>query len=127
MWQAEKDFTLEIPLNHKDSRVYGKNRKGDISDDRLFHNTNRQSQKVMVSACITWYGATKPFFVNNKGLKVNARRYKTHLEKELLPNIESMMKLKDWIFIQDKFGSRFSLGETKQKICEVCRMAAYFP
>ena len=55
----------------------------------------------MVSACITWYGATKMFFVNNKGLKVNAKKYKTHLEKELLPNIESMMKRKDWIFIQD--------------------------
>ena len=54
----------------------------------------------MVSACITWYGATNPFLVNNKGLKVNAKRYKTHLEKELLPNIESMMKRKDWIFIQ---------------------------
>ena len=34
-------------------------------------------------------------------MKVNAKRYKTHLEKELLPNIESMMKRKDWIFIQD--------------------------
>ena len=72
VWQDEKVFTLEVPLNHQNSRVYDKNRKGDISDDRLFHNTNRQSKKVMVSTCITWYGATKPFFVNNKGLKVNA-------------------------------------------------------
>ena len=55
----------------------------------------------MASACIMWYGATKPFLVNNKGLKVNAKRYKTHLEKELLPNIESMMKRKDRLFIQD--------------------------
>ena len=105
VWQDEKDFTLEVPLNHQNSRVYGKNRKGDISDDRLFHNINRQSKKVMVSACITWYGATKPFFVNNKGLKVNAKRYKTLLEKELLSNIESMMKRKDWIFIQDSASS----------------------
>ena len=74
VWQDEKDFTLEVPLNHQNSRAYGKNRKGDISDDRLFHNTNRQSKKVMVSACIRWYGATKSFFVNNKGLKVNAKR-----------------------------------------------------
>ena len=43
VWQDEKDFTLEVPLNHQNSRVYGKNRKGDISDDRLFHN--RQSKK----------------------------------------------------------------------------------
>ena len=65
VWQDEKDFTLEVPLNHQNSCVYDKNRKGDISDDQLFHNTNRQSKKVMVSACITWYGAKKPFFVNN--------------------------------------------------------------
>ena len=102
VWQDEKDFMLEVPLNHQNSRVYRKNRKGDISEDRLFHNTNRQSKKVIVSACIKWYGATKPFFVNNKSLKVNAKRYKNHLEKELLPNIESMMKRKDWIFIQDR-------------------------
>ena len=40
VWQDEKDFTLEVPLNHQHSRVYGKNRKGDISDDRFFHSTN---------------------------------------------------------------------------------------
>ena len=55
----------------------------------------------MVSACIMWYGATKSFFVNNKGLKVNAKRYKAHLERKLLPNIENMMKRKEWIFIKD--------------------------
>ena len=44
VWPDEKDFTLEVPLNHQNSRVYGKNRKGDISDDSLFHNTNRQSK-----------------------------------------------------------------------------------
>ena len=65
-WQDEKYFMLKVPLNHQNNRVYGKQRKGDISDDRLFHNTNRQSKKVMVSACITWYGATKPFFVKIK-------------------------------------------------------------
>ena len=30
----------------------------------------------MVSACITCYGASKPFFVSSKGLKVNSERYK---------------------------------------------------
>ena len=33
VWQDEKHFTLELPLNHQNSHVYGKNRKGDISDD----------------------------------------------------------------------------------------------
>ena len=87
----------------------------------------------MVSERITWYGATKPFFVKNKGLKVNVKRYKTHLEKELLRNIESMMKRKDLIFIQDSAPSDQAnlvqdfLRETTQKICRVFRMATYFP
>ena len=46
-------------------------RKSDIDDSRLFHQLNKQSVKVMVSACITWNGVTKPFFVTGKGLKVN--------------------------------------------------------
>ena len=57
VWQDEKDFTLEVPINHQNSRVYGKSLKSDISNDCLFvlfHNTNRQSKKVMVSACITF-------------------------------------------------------------------------
>ena len=95
VFQDEKDFTLEVPINHQNSRVYGKSQKIDISDERLFHTTNRQSAKVMVSACLTWHGATKPFFVNNKNLKVNAKRYKTHLEKHLLPSIEKKLKRSD--------------------------------
>ena len=55
----------------------------------------------MVSACISWHGATKPFFVNGKNLKVNAQRYKKHLEKQLIPGINSMLKRKDCIFVQD--------------------------
>jgi len=41
--------------------------------------------------CLHLHGATKPFFVNNKNLKVNAKRYKTHLEKALLPSTEQQM------------------------------------
>ena len=33
VWQDEKDFTLEVRLNHQNSRVYGKNRKGDLMID----------------------------------------------------------------------------------------------
>ena len=81
VWQDEKDFTLEVPLNPQNSRVYVNGSKNDVDDKRLFHPTNKQSIKVMVSACLTWYGATKPFLVNDKGLKVNSKTYKKHLEK----------------------------------------------
>ena len=46
----------------------------------------------MVLACVISDGATKPFFVNDKGLKVNSRTYQKHLEKEILPDIESIIK-----------------------------------
>ena len=62
----------------------------------------------MVSACVTWYGATKSFFVNDKGLKVNSKTYKKHLEKELIPDIERIMKRTDWMFIQDSAPSHRS-------------------
>ncbi|XP_066916153.1 uncharacterized protein [Clytia hemisphaerica] len=73
VFQDEKDFTLDIPINHKNSRVYGSQTKSEISADHLFHIQNRQSKKVMVSACVSWEGATKPRFVNDNGLKVNGQ------------------------------------------------------
>ena len=96
-----KDFTLDVPLNPQNSRVYGDGRKSDIDDSRIVHQLNKQSVKFMVSACITWNGVTKPFFVTGKGLKVNANSYKKHLEKELLLDIERVVVKKDWVFLKD--------------------------
>ena len=81
VWRDEKDFTLEVPLNSQNNRVYGFENKYNVQDNRLFHHTNRQSLKVMVSACVTWKGATKPFFVNDKGLKVNSKTHKNTWKK----------------------------------------------
>ena len=55
----------------------------------------------MVSAAISWYGVTKPFFVNSNGVKVNQKTYCRHLDKELFPAIEKVVKPSDWIFAQD--------------------------
>ena len=87
LWQDKKDFTLDVPLNSQNSRVYGLENKNNIQDNRLFHHTNRQSKKVMVSACVTWKGAMKPFFVNEKSLKTNCKVYKKYSQKELLPEV----------------------------------------
>ena len=108
VWQDEKDFSLQVPLNPQNSRVYGTSQKKDIQPNRLFQHSNKQSIKVMVSACVTWNGATKPCFVNEKGLKVNATRYKKHLEKELFPEIDRIVGNKSWIFIQDSAPSHRS-------------------
>ena len=56
----EKDFTLQVPLNHQNDRVYGACEKKEISAKRLSRCHNKQSIKVMVSSCVTWNGATKP-------------------------------------------------------------------
>ena len=37
-----------------------------------------------------------------KGLIVNSRPYQKHLEKERLPDIESIMKRNNWVFILDR-------------------------
>ena len=71
VWQDEKDFTLDVPVNLKNDRGYGKGKKSDVPDENLFASTNKMSRKVMLSAAISWYGATKPFFVNEYGIKVN--------------------------------------------------------
>ena len=62
----------------------------------------------MVSAVISWYGATKPFFVNENGIKVNKENYCKHLRKQLFPEIKKLAKRDDWIFFQDSAPSHRS-------------------
>ena len=63
-YQDEKDFTLEVPTNIQNNRVYLQGKKDQVPDENLFHQKNKQSIKVMVSACLTCNGATKPILVN---------------------------------------------------------------
>ena len=72
VWQDEKDFTLDIPVNLQNDGVYGKGIKSDVSDDNLFASTNKMSRNVMIS------GVTKPFLVNENGIKVNKENYCKH-------------------------------------------------
>ena len=76
IFQDEKEFPLEIPINSRNNRVYFKRRKWEVPMDRLCHPTKKLSKKVMASAGFSWFGATnKPFFVKSGGLKVNATNY----------------------------------------------------
>ena len=81
VWQDEKDFPLDVPVNLQNDRVYRKVKKSDVPDENLFASTNNMSRKVMVSVAISWCGATKPFFVNENGIKVNNENYCKHFEK----------------------------------------------
>ena len=43
----------------------------------------------MVSAFLTWNGATKQFFVDGCGVKI-MQTYKRHLQKEILPAVQRL-------------------------------------
>lgn len=51
--QDENDFLLQIPINNQNDCVNNKGQKKDVPDNR-FHQINRQSVEVMVSAALTW-------------------------------------------------------------------------
>ena len=89
VWQDEKDFTLDVPVNLQNDRVYGKGKKSDVPDENLFVSTNKMSRKVMVCTAISQYSATKLFFVNENGIKVI---------KIIIVNI---VKRDDWIFVHN--------------------------
>ena len=108
VFQDEGDFPLQVPLNIQNNRVYYKGKKKDVPDENLFHHSNRQSIKVMVSAGLTWHDVTRPIFVNNKGLKINAKNYRNHLKRQLFPAIEKVYPRDDWIFLQDGASSHTS-------------------
>ena len=108
--QDERYFTLEVPVNLQNDRLYDKGKKSNIPDEHLLSSTNKMSKQVMLSAAISWYGVTKIFFVNNNGIKVNKESYYRHLRKELFPAIEKVIKRDDWIFAQDGAPLSVSLG-----------------
>ena len=108
--QDEKYFTLEVPVNLQNDRLYDKGKKSNIPDEHLLSSTNKMSKQVMLSAAISWYGVTKIFLVNNNGIKVNKESYYRHLRKELFPAIEKVIKRDDWIFAQDGAPLSVSLG-----------------
>ena len=93
VWQDEKDFTLDVPVNLQNDRVYGKGKKSDVPDENLFASTNKMSRKVMVSAAISWYGATKPFFVNENGIKVNKENYCKHLKNSCFLQLKNLLSV----------------------------------
>ena len=99
--QDEKDFTIDVPANLQNDRVHRKGKKSDVPDENLIQSTNKMSRKVMLSAAISWYGATKPVFVNENGIKVNKENYCKHLKKQLFPASKNLVKRDDWISVQD--------------------------
>ena len=76
-------------------------KRADISSTRLYHNKNRYSKKLMVSACVTWNGYMRPFFVDPSHQKVNAEYYRRHLKKELFHTCQKFFRHEKYYFMQD--------------------------
>ena len=74
-----------------------KEKKSDVPDENLFASTNKMSSKVIVSAAISWYGATKPFFVNENGIEIKKDNYCKHKKtKQLFHAIKKLIKHDAW-------------------------------
>jgi len=98
----EKDFTLEVPTNRQNDRVYAKGRKSYICPNRLYHHRNRFSKKLMVSAGVSWNGKTEIFFIDPQKTKVNQKTYIDFLKTSLLPECRRLYPDNDFVFMQDR-------------------------
>ena len=62
VFQDEKDFSLQVPTNCQNNRVYFNDSKKDVQPKRLFSEGNKKSE-VMLSAVFTWKGVSQSLFV----------------------------------------------------------------
>ena len=116
----EKDFTLEVPVNPQNNRVYWSGRKSEVPPQRLYHEKSRFSKKVMVSAGVSCSSKTDIFFLETDGsAKVNLAVYIRHLEEKLLPACEELHP-SGFIFQQDGAPSHTSRA-TQECLARRCR------
>lgn len=101
VWQDEKDLPLQVPSNRQNNRIFIRGRKNDVNPARLYHPINKMSQKLMVSCLLSWNGISKPFFVDPAKTKVNAKYFRKHLEKDLIPALHRLYPNGDGIYVQD--------------------------
>ena len=97
----DKDFSLQVPTNPQNNRVYFNGPKKDVQPERLYSKGNKFSKKVMVSTVITWKGVSQTFFIGGNGIKVNGASYLKHLCDDLILAVEAVHLNKDFTFVQD--------------------------
>ena len=69
VFQDEKDFSLQVPTNRQNNRVYFNGPKKEVQSECLCSEENKFSKKVMVSTVIPWKGVSQPFFIGGNGIK----------------------------------------------------------
>ena len=100
-WQDEKDFTLQVPSNRQNNRIFITGKKSDVNPSRLYHPANKFTKKIMVSCLISWNGVSKPFFVDPGKQKVDAKYFANHLKRDLVPALHDLYPDGDGIYVQD--------------------------
>ena len=100
VFQNEKEFSLQVPTNRQNNRVYFIGPKKDVQPERLY-SEEKFLKKVMVSAVITWKSVSQPFFIGGNGIKLNGASYLKPLRGDLIPAVEAMYPDIDFILVQD--------------------------
>lgn len=104
----EKDLTLDPPLNKATNRVCGSSGpKRTVSPERLYHNKNRMSRKIMVCGAVSYRGKSEVIIVDPQDVKMDSSRYQQVL-RQLFPSVRVMYPEDDWIFVQDSAPSHRS-------------------
>ena len=101
LWQDEKDFTIQVPSNRQNNRIFIRGRKSDVNPIRLYHPANKFTEKLMVSCLISWNGISKPFFVDPAKMKVDGKYFTKHLKKDLVPALHKLYPNGDGLYVQD--------------------------
>ena len=70
----EKDFAIKVVRNCQNDVVYG-HKKKEIPVGRLYYETSRFSNKVMVSEGVSMRGKTRIRFIDTSKTKVNSECY----------------------------------------------------
>ena len=76
-------------------------------------STKKMSRKGVVSTAISWYGATKPFFVNENGIKVNTENYCKYSKNSC------SLQLKNLVSVMTGYLSKIVLRHIDQIWCKI--------
>ena len=98
----EKIFKVNQLYISKNDVVYGskKQKKSEISEERIFREHQGFPEKVMVSVAISKAGKTSIIFVE-EGQTVNAQYYCNKLLKKMIPQMNKLAAGNDYLFMQD--------------------------
>ena len=101
MFQDEKDFSLQVPTNRQNNRVYFNGPKKDVQQECLYSKGNKFLKKGYGICFDNLERFSQPFFIGGNGIKVNGASYLKHLRDDFIPAVEATLLNKGFTFAQD--------------------------